>query len=288
MSVQAKIPLAGLLEGYEVALSEMGYSISTKLQYVLRAELVIRKHQTNGLDYLDRTIIDDYVKEFDDRHFNGEIERMYCERKKLEIARFVQYAYSGNGGALPSVLRGARQKLTPEFERIADDFLSGDFHPNTRCDMRWVTHKYFSWLEEQGFRNLSGVGAVQIQKFLLECSEQYAPSSIHNILLFLKKLYAFLYESGQSESDYKELLSFHVNREKKVYPALPKADIAKLLDAIDRSTVKGKRDYAIMLMGTVLGLRACDIVKLKLAILTGFEARSASCNLKRQTLYSCP
>ena len=56
-----------------------------------------------------------------------------------------------------------------------------------------------------------------------------------------------------------------MNREKRVHPALPKADIAKLLDAIDRNSVKGKRDYAIMMLGTVLGLRACDIVALKLA-----------------------
>ena len=55
-----------------------------------------------------------------------------------------------------------------------------------------------------------------------------------------------------------------VNWEKRVFPVLPKSDIAKLLDAIDRTKVKGKRDYAIMLLGTVLGLRACDIVTLKL------------------------
>lgn len=49
-----------------------------------------------------------------------------------------------------------------------------------------------------------------------------------------------------------------------MFPVLPKSDIAKLLDTIDRTKIKGKRDYAIMLMGTVLGLRACDIVALKL------------------------
>jgi len=41
-------------------------------------------------------------------------------------------------------------------------------------------------------------------------------------------------------------------------------DIAKLLETIDRSKVRGKLDYAIMMLGTVLGLRACDIVALKL------------------------
>ena len=62
-----------------------------------------------------------------------------------------------------------------------------------------------------------------------------------------------------------------MNREKKVFPVLPKSDIAKLLDAIDRSKAKGKRDYAIMMLGTVLGLRACDIVALKLTDIDWFR-----------------
>lgn len=68
----------------------------------------------------------------------------------------------------------------------------------------------------------------------------------------------------RTESSHSELFSFSVNREKKVFPVLPKSDIAKLLDTIDRNSTKGKRDYAIMLLGTVLGLRACDAVALKL------------------------
>ena len=35
------------------------------------------------------------------------------------------------------------------------------------------------------------------------------------------------------------------------------------MEAIDRSTKLGKRNYAIMLLGAVLGLRACDVVALR-------------------------
>lgn len=265
MLTQEKIPILGLLEGYEAALAKMGYSVTTKLLFVRRADLIIRRHQNNGLEHLDPDIIIGYTREIDERYFNGDLQRRYHERARREIDRFVSYACSGKSDALPSPLRGARKKLTPEFHQIAEEFVSGDFHPNTRCDLRWATHKYFAWLEEQGFENLDGVGPVQIQKFLLNCSERYAPSTIHDIRLYLKKLYAFLCATGRAEEDYCALFSFSVNRDKKVFPSLPKSDIAKLLDAIDRATVKGKRDYAIMMLGTVLGLRACDIVSLKLA-----------------------
>ena len=73
---------------------------------------------------------------------------------------------------------------------------------------------------------MTGVGAIHIQKFLLACSEHYPPSTIHNIRLHLKKLYVFLYETGRTDDDYSALFSFSVNREKKVFPALPKSNIA--------------------------------------------------------------
>jgi len=43
-----------------------------------------------------------------------------------------------------------------------------------------------------------------------------------------------------------------------------KEDVQKLLSAIDRNNPEGKRDYAILLMVTRLGLRASDIRTLKL------------------------
>jgi len=260
-----KIPIAGLLDGYEAALTRMGYSITTKLLFIRQAELIVRRHQNVGLSFLDQDIINQHTREIDERYFKGDMQKRHYERVKREINRFVSYACTGQSDALPSPLRGVRQVLTSGLEKIAQEFIAGDFHPNTRCDMRWTVYKYFAWLEEQGFTNLSGVGPLHIQKFLMECSEKYAPSSIHNIRLYLKKLYSFLYETGRAESEYRELFSFAVNREKKVFPVLPKSDIAKLLDAIDRTSIKGKRDYAVMLLGTVLGLRACDVIALKLS-----------------------
>ena len=55
-----------------------------------------------------------------------------------------------------------------------------------------------------------------------------------------------------------------MNRESKMPQIMSNAEISKALEAIDRSTTSGKRAYAVMLLGTVLGLRACDVAGLKL------------------------
>lgn len=184
MFTQTNVPIPGLLDGYESALTEMGYSMTTKLLFIRRADLIIRQHMNKGLEYLDRDTICAYTREIGGKYFNGGMQRRHYERTRREIDRFVAYAFSGIQTLLPGPLRGARQGLSPEFEGIVAEFLSGNSHPNTRCDMRWTASKYFAWLENQGFKNLEGVGAIQIQKFLLDCSEKYAPGTIHDLQLY--------------------------------------------------------------------------------------------------------
>lgn len=264
MVSQKRIPIAGVLEGYDAALTRMGYSVVTRLTFIQQAVMIIRVHENHGLEYLDPEIVANYSREVDERHYSGELKKGYYLQIKRGIERFVNYAWLNDCKMPPSPLSGARVKLSPEFERVAEDFLSGNYHPNTRCDIRWTVYRYFSWLEGQGLQCVRDAERIHLQSFLLHISKEYSPGSVYNMRLYLRKLYAYLFSSGYSESDYRELLSLTVNREKRVIPTLPKDDIAKLLDSIDRRTVKGKRNYAIMLLGTVLGLRACDVVALKL------------------------
>ena len=44
-----KIPIEGLLESYESALTKLGYSITSKLLFVKRAGLIIQRHQGAGV-----------------------------------------------------------------------------------------------------------------------------------------------------------------------------------------------------------------------------------------------
>ncbi len=129
------------------------------------------------------------------------MNKHYYEGVRRAIEKFIAYICSGKAGMLPSPLKGSRQKLNSLFQQIAYEFLSGDFHANTRCDMRWVTHKYFAWLEEQGFCDLIGVGAAHIQKFLLECSEACSPGSVQGY-------YTRFLDVSQTEISIKQRLKF--------------------------------------------------------------------------------
>lgn len=128
----------------------------------------------------------------------------------------------------------------------------------------WVARKHFSWLILEGHNDLNRVGAIEVQRFMIYCSNHMRGTGVHNVKLYMKKLYRFLAERGYSAETYEGLLNFRVSRESRLYPAATPEEVAAILDVIDRRIPRGKRDYAIMLLGTVTGLRAIDIVKLRL------------------------
>ena len=258
------VQVEGLLVKYEKALMEHGWSHSTRYEFLKRACAIVRKHERAGLDYLDPQIIADHTDEISRRFYDGKLSRRYFHCVHRGIKLFASFAETGQL-ELPNLQSGSRQQLTEYFEKVADDYLSLDMHPNTRNDARWVVHKYFAWLDGQGFGTLTKVGAEQIQKFLLHCASSMAMGTMHDVKIHLKKLYVHLHESGLSKSPYLALLSFKVNRETKLPQTMPRDEIAKMLGGIDKTTVAGKRAYAAMLLGTVLGLRACDVAGLKLA-----------------------
>ena len=249
---------------FESTLHDYGLGYSARLTTLKHSSSILTEHEAQGLTCLDRGIVARQLNDAEDRFYSGKLAKDGYHLVRRSIQRFVTFIETGSV-ELPNPLKGSRIWLEPTYQEIADRYLeSGDFHPNTRNDMRWIACKYFNWLAENDYHDLSGVGAQEIQRFLLACSNEMAPSSMHDVKLYMKKLYAFLYSVKLSESPYAELLSFPVNRVSKIYPVLPMADVAKLLDSIDRKTGEGKRVYAIMALGADLGIRACDIVSLKL------------------------
>ena len=252
-----------LSQSYENALVAKGIGYSSRYEALAHANQIIRKHEVEGLTQLEENIVTEYLHGITERFYSGTMGKLRYQRRMRQITRFLCFCESGEIDTTHTHTE-SRYSLTPEFERIANAFLaSGEFHSNTRNDMRWVAHKYFTWLADKGHEDMAAVDVGQLQEFLLDCAKKHPPNSMHNIKLYLKKLYSYLFNEGISPSAYTELLSFRVNRETKIYPALPMSDVEKLLNSINRKSKGGKRNYAVMILGAQLGLRACDIVNLK-------------------------
>ncbi len=263
--LQERKRISELLDGFDAEMKTRGLAVTTRLRRLSCITPLVAFHEERGAEWLDGALIAEFLSVSRERFADSEKYMRYFTAIRRSVEQFIAYA-RGDDIVWNNPMKGSTYNLTPEFQHIADSYInSGDMHPNTRNDARWVVHKYFSWLAEQGYENLNSVGAHQLQKFLLSCTQKMSFNSLRNVSLHLKKLYAYLYGTGQSASEFRELLSFKVNRETKVFRPMPKGDLARVISAIDRATIAGKREYAAMLLGAVLGLRACDVAALKLA-----------------------
>ena len=73
----------------------------------------------------------------------------------------------------------------------------------------------------------------------------------------------YLIEEGKLDADYSTLVPNYSRPY--VIPSIYSVDeIKRIENEIDTSTIQGKRDYAIVLLASRMGLRSSDIVKLKI------------------------
>jgi integrase/recombinase XerD len=107
--------------------------------------------------------------------------------------------------------------------------------------------------------------ASHLDAFIVECGHRMARRSIGRVSAALRGFVRYLHFSGQIDHDLSALIAMpRVYALETVPRALAWSDVLKLLSAPKRSTVAGRRDYAILVLLAVYGLRASEVVALSL------------------------
>jgi site-specific recombinase XerD len=118
---------------------------------------------------------------------------------------------------------------------------------------------FLSYLEDNGVHDVRSIN----QRLLMNYANQHGfctPYVRHRNLSVMKRYLRYLYDQGLTETD----CSSMVPRDKYVkQPKLPSTytrdEVEALIASIERSSPKGKRDYAMVLITARLGLRATDV-----------------------------
>jgi integrase len=245
---------------------DAGYTEASYLGFYADALLpIVRFHEERGTDLFDQDILADYIRMVNQRKAGGKIGKgqrqhlLYAAEKMSCVFHTGKLVWKFPQKVMKHESNDYYTKLFTEYEG------SSELHPNTRGDVNWVARSFFSWLTKEGYPTLDDVDAAVIQRYVVHCSGQMTSVSMYNVLLYLRKLCAYLAGCGLLDNDYHALLSMRVSRESKMYPAAPQKEILLVLERIDRSTTMGKRDYAVILLGAITGLRAVDVRNMRLS-----------------------
>lgn len=134
---------------------------------------------------------------------------------------------------------------------------------NTIKGYVFYLYPFYCHMNSIGIEHISGIKPSDILSYI----EQMDPHTLakkHCSLNVLRIFFRYLYEHYILSVDYSHIIPKDNYRSQ---PKLPSTftdeEIDTLLKAIDRGNPKGKRDYAILLLATKLGLRASDICELR-------------------------
>jgi site-specific recombinase XerD len=158
---------------------------------------------------------------------------------ELVLGRFVEYLMRERG------LRDGSHTVW-EYRRTARLFLAG------RLDA--------------GGGGVDRVTAADVTGFVLaECRRRSRRMSV-GLVSTLRGLLRFLFLEGLTPVDLTDAVPKVASWRCASLPkALPSGDVARLLASCDRTTAVGRRDFAILLMLSRLGVRACEVAKLRLS-----------------------
>lgn len=122
--------------------------------------------------------------------------------------------------------------------------------------------RFSEYLSKQKLGNIIELNASHILGFINTLAGT-SNATAHCTLCSIRVLLRYLYEEKILEKDFSYVVpQIKIDKTSRIPSAYNKEEIQKLLDSVDRGNPKGKRDYAILLLASRLGMRAGDICRL--------------------------
>lgn len=228
---------------------------------------IVKMHMDKGADSIKEDIVNEYMEIVKKRYESGEISYNNMRFRVGAAERFLEFAITGIWER-PKLEN--RIHLSPYYEQLAQQLIPSlteinGWSASTQSMYTGNIRRHFEWLEKNGFGTIEEVDEKVIREYLIQCISTYSGQTVVCRRGQLQKSYAYLYQRGMIGSSMEKAFRLRVPVSKKIQQPVPQEETATVLASIDRSTPVGKRDFAIILLAAITGLRQSDIAGLKLS-----------------------
>lgn len=206
---------------------------------------------------------------------NDEIRCGYCRAESISgytICRYVFRTlgmlddYFGGRGFRDKYSFVSRYKrlLNSAYQQLVEEFAKSlTVKESSVAVICSIARDFFYYFQESGISALGEIRQEMLYEFMMWEYRDHK-GSMGNVVYVVRSIIAFLEGRGILRAPIK-LLPFSLPESKRaVYPAFSYEDMERILAQPDTGTVSGKRDYAVLILASVTGIRAVDIANLKL------------------------
>jgi len=248
-------------KAYNYLKEEFFYKYVTLRHYRSRWLPVKDYMEKHGLKFINPAMCKDFLIEL----YNGRTHEELTEKEKyIEKSVSVLSEYMATG----SVQRRCKIRyLDGSIGHLMKDFLahkrSHRLREITLDKIESHMSNFNFWLSTNGICSINDIKHHHIITFI-KSLDPHKKALIHDTLMDLRGFFKFLYEKGIIPANLSTFIPKDNYQKHNKLPAYyTETEIEKLLKSIDRGNTVGKRDYAILVLATYLGLRASDIARLR-------------------------
>lgn len=157
------------------------------------------------------------------------------------------------------------ESFSEVLDRFSSNCMVRHLRQGTIDSKMWTIRPFLMYLKQNGFESTASLKALkkeQVSGFLQFLTAR-ALNTISSKVNVLKEFLVFLYKEQFTEHDLSLYVPKVARRKQRLAHTWTPEETERLLNAIERGTSVGKRDYAIFMLAIHLGMRSGDILSLK-------------------------
>lgn len=246
-------------------LHELNLKQATIQTYWQRSfNFIIRRYEECHKTYYDQALMDELLHQYAAQAEAGSISRKSYRWRQRGILMLREIAETGTFEW--HIIHGVKSVEVPQdFEPVISKTITSLKSNNhrRRANIRSILNRFANFLGSHSVLKVSKVSAEDLQDYLLVAKET-RPKSMDDVISALRNFFRCAQALGIELNTGLQMLSAVRCRETKVKPSFDEDELLAIFQQIDCSTPLGKRDYAILILEIYSGMRAGDIVQLRL------------------------
>lgn len=256
-----------VLDGALKLMRENGYSNGNISHYRTACRAIRHLHAKAGLADYSQGVVASYIESERTRYERGELGH----NSYFVYRRFA--AIADEYHACKKLVRGNKtnesvRRVTDAHQTLLDEFkqevLISHYALSTIQSKISSIRMLMLYVEERFKGNLGALTRTGISDFLTEAACKRRPS-MRLLIDDNKQFIEFLISRGIAQEDFLGAFDVYAPRDRKIYPGFTDDESRRILEAVDRTTGLGKRDYAMLILAKHTGIRGVDIRNLKLS-----------------------
>ena len=262
--------IADAIEQYVTWLSSQRYSPRTVLRQVPVTVAFGEFAKSHGACELRQ--LPDHVESFAQAWAagHGRLKIKALARKKIgdfarnTVRQMLRQAIPGYiGRGRPHLPDNPFEHQAPRFFQYLKD--EKGLRPASIRHYQFYLRRFAAHLDRIGVRDVSRLTPLILSGFTADYGPRVDWSTLRNACGTLRVFLRYLHREGEIAKDLSPLIEFPQHfRHSGIPRSISWDQVERVLSGIDRRSISGKRDFAMLAMLATYGLRACEVAALKL------------------------